>query len=204
MRIGYLGFMEDTIVDGRGPVGVTTSFTGTAKKATHGIITLASGNPLGNFGGFLSHKSVVSVTMNIIVNSTIATIIGSVMSGLVDPLVNVVNNMPSLSKLLAVAFGGSAISFNTVLGTLVGFLLINITICFYIVLPVGGLHSLATTRSRTSTRRRKPDIRRRALTALRRVHSRLGGTGSSTRWSTRYAIQRVCLIYPGWQVTKTV
>lgn len=56
------------------------------------------GKFVGRFGRFVSHKDIVSLTMNIVVNNTFRGVMGSLMGSVVVPIVDLIANN--------VSFGG--------------------------------------------------------------------------------------------------
>lgn len=107
------------------------------------------GGFLRRFGTFTVHNGILSVTINIIVNNTFATVIATLIRSVVGPLVNLFFGT-SFSSII-VNLNNSDVGVNRFIGSVVGFLVIT----FMLFIIVGFIGSLRGG-PRRPTRPRRP------------------------------------------------
>lgn len=85
------------------------------------------------------HKGILSLTINIVVNTTFRTVMASLADSVVSPVLNVFNNI-GFSR-FRIAVGNTAVVCNGFVATMVGFLVVTFMV-FLVMGLIGGIVSL--------------------------------------------------------------
>lgn len=93
---------------------------------------------LSGFKTFIMRGNVVDLAVGVVIGAAFSNIVNSLVKDIITPIAAAIFGQPDFSK-LAVTINGSAILYGSFLNSLLSFLIMALTIYYFVVLPINKL-----------------------------------------------------------------
>ena len=95
------------------------------------------------FKQFIMRGNAVDLAVGVVIGASFSTIVNSLVSGMITPLIGALVKAPDFSQ-LAFTLNSSRFMYGSVINAIVSFLIVSTTIYFFVVLPINKLKDRIT------------------------------------------------------------
>ncbi len=78
----------------------------------------------------------IDMAVGVVMGGAVTTVVNAIVDSVINPFIAMIFGKPNMDGLLAITFNGATVSFGAVLGAVLNFLVIAITVYFCILVPI--------------------------------------------------------------------
>ncbi len=78
----------------------------------------------------------IDMAVGVVMGGAVTTVVNVIVDSVINPFIAMIFGKPNMDGLLAITFNGATVSFGAVLGAVLNFLVIAITVYFCILVPI--------------------------------------------------------------------
>lgn len=94
------------------------------------------------FKKFIARGSVIDMAVGVVMGGAVTAVVNSIVKNIINPLIAIICGKPDLDGVLTITINGATISFGAVIGSVLNFLIIAVSVYFFIVLPINKLREM--------------------------------------------------------------
>ncbi|MFD0704330.1 large conductance mechanosensitive channel protein MscL [Alloscardovia venturai] len=94
------------------------------------------------FKDFISRGNVVDMAVGVVMGGAVTAVVTSIVDNFINPLIAMIFGKPDMSGLLILSANGASLKFGAILTALINFLIIAVSVYFFIVLPMNKIKEM--------------------------------------------------------------